>query len=135
MSNSALEAILNEKDIKRIIDKIKSAEVLIYGIGIAKDMANKRGLSEEIINELEGLGAVGEAFGHYFNESGDIIYSTPTIGVKNEDVKNTKVLIAVAAGKNKARAIIATEINASSTVLIIDEAAAEEIINIIEKRE
>lgn len=135
LSNTALETMLNEKDIKKIIEKIRSAEVLIYGIGIAKDMARRRGLSEDVIKELEELGAVGEAFGHYFNELGDIIYSTPTIGVKNEDVKNNKTLIAVAAGKNKARAIIATEINRSSTVLIIDEAAAEEIINIIEKTE
>ncbi len=135
LSNAALETMLNEKDIKNIIDKIRSAEVLIYGIGIAKDMARRRGLSEDVIKKLEELGAVGEAFGHYFNELGEIIYSTPTIGVKNEDVKNNKTLIAVAAGKNKARAIIATEINRSSTVLIIDEAAAEQIINIIQKKE
>ncbi|MGH4124997.1 MAG: sugar-binding transcriptional regulator [Clostridium sp.] len=135
LSNAALETILNEKEIKSIIRKIRSAEVLIYGIGIATDMARKRGLSEEDIKGLEELGAVGETFGHYYNELGEIVHSTPTIGVKNEDVKNIKTLIAVAAGKNKARAIIATEISSSSTVLIIDEAAAKEIINIIEKTE
>ena len=135
LSKAALETILNEKDIKNLIDKIRSAEVLIYGIGIAEDMARKRGLSEQEINELEVLGAVGEAFGHYYNKSGKIIHSTPTIGMRNEDIKNNETLIAVAAGKNKARAIIATEINRSSTVLIIDEAAAEEIINIITKTE
>ena len=135
LSNAALETILNEKEIKNIIGKIRSAEVLIYGIGIATDMARKRGLSEEDIKDLEELGAVGETFGHYYNESGEIVHSTPTIGVRNEDVKNIKNLIAVAAGKNKAKAIIATEINRSSTVLIIDEAAAKEIINIIKKTE
>ena len=135
LSDLALETILNEKEIKNIIHKIRRAEVLIYGIGIASDMAKKRGLTEDEIKHLEGLGAVGETFGHYYNEVGKIVHSTPTIGVKNEDVKNIKTLIAVAAGKNKAKAIIATEINRSSTVLIIDEAAAKEIINIIEKTE
>ncbi len=135
LSNAALETILNEKNIKSIIDKIQNAEILIYGIGIAKDMALKRGISEKEIKELEELGAVGEAFGQYYDELGKTIYSTPTIMVKNEDVKNSKMLIAVAAGKSKARAIIATEINRSSTVLIIDQAAATEIINILEKRE
>ena len=135
LSNAALATILNEKEIKNIIEKIRRAEVLIYGIGIATDMARKRGLSEEDIMKLEELGAVGEAFGHYYNELGEIVHSTPTIGVKNEDVKYIKTLIAVAAGKNKARAIIATEINRSSTVLIVDEAAAKEIINIMEKTE
>jgi central glycolytic genes regulator len=135
LSNAALETILNEKDIKEIIGKIRSADVLIYGIGVAEDMARKRGLSEDMIVYLQELSAVGEAFGHYYNESGKIVFSTSTIGVKNEDVNDIKTLIAVAAGKNKAKAIIATEINRSSTVLIIDEAAAEEIINIINKRE
>ena len=135
LSNAALETILNEKDIKNIIDKIRSADILLYGIGIAKDMALKRGIPQKKIRELEELGAVGEAFGQYYNELGEIVYSTPTIMVKNEDVKHEKILIAVAAGKNKARAIIATEINRSSTVLIIDEAAAQKIINILEKRE
>ncbi|MBU3191073.1 sugar-binding transcriptional regulator [Clostridium bowmanii] len=135
LSDVALETILNEKEIKNIIDKIRRAEVLIYGIGIASDMAKKRGLTDDEIKNLQSLGAVGETFGHYYNESGKIVHSTPTIGVKNEDVINIKTLIAVAAGKNKARAIIATEINRSSTVLIIDEAAAKEIVNIIEKKE
>jgi len=135
LSNAALETILNEKEIKNIIDKIRSAQILIYGIGIASEMAMKRGIPEKQIKELEELGAVGEAFGQYYNELGEIVHSTPTIGVKNEDIKNNKILIAVAAGKDKARAIIATEINRSSTVLIIDEAAAQKIINILEKTE
>jgi len=135
LSNAALTAILNEKNIKNIIDKIQNAEILIYGIGRAKDMALKRGLPEKEIKVLEELGAVGEAFGQYYNEIGEIIYYTPTVVVRREDVKNNKILIAVAAGKNKARAIIATEMNSSSTVLIIDQSAAEEIINIFEKRE
>jgi len=135
LSNAALETILNEKNIKNIINKIQNAEILIYGIGIASDMALKRGLPEKEIKELEELGAVGEAFGQYYNEVGKIIHYTPTIVVNNEKVKNDTTLIAVAAGKNKARAIIAVEINHSSTVLIIDQAAATEIINILEKRE
>ncbi len=39
LSNAALETILNEKDIKDIIEKIRNAEILIYGIGIASEMA------------------------------------------------------------------------------------------------
>ncbi|MBU3179590.1 sugar-binding transcriptional regulator [Clostridium psychrophilum] len=135
LSNEALTTILNEKNIKCIIDKIQNAEILIYGIGIAGDMAMKRGLPKEEIKELEELGAVGEAFGQYYNEVGEIIHYTPTIVVNDEDVKKNTILIAVAAGKNKARAIIATEINRSSTVLVIDQAAATEIIDILKKRE
>ncbi|MBU3112832.1 sugar-binding transcriptional regulator [Clostridium lacusfryxellense] len=135
LSNAALETILNETNIKDIIEKIRNADILIYGIGVASEMALKRGLPQKVIAELKEVGAVGEAFGEYYNEVGKKIYTVPTIVVKNGDAKNDKILIAVAAGKSKAKAIIATEINCSSTVLVIDESAAVEIVNILDKIE
>jgi central glycolytic genes regulator len=135
LSNSALSTMLNEKEVKDVINCIKSADILLYGIGRADEMARRRGLNSEQFNEMISRGAVGEAFGHYFNNKGRIVYSTPTIGVQNEDIHRIRNLMAVAAGKNKAQAIIATEMNNSNSVLITDESAAREIINIIDKIE
>ncbi|MDP4177689.1 MAG: sugar-binding transcriptional regulator [Bacillota bacterium] len=135
LSDNALNTILNEKDIKEIVDNIHHADVLLYGIGRACKMAKRRGLSEEKIDELSQLGAVGEAFGYYFNNKGKVIYSTPVIGIGNEDVKKIKNSVAVAAGKSKAEAIVAIEIHNSNSILITDEGAAREIINILNKKE
>lgn len=129
LSNNALSTILNEKDIREVIDTIHSSDILIYGIGRAEEMGRRRGLTSEEIDNLIEQGAVGEAFGCYFNRKGEFLYSTPTIGVGREDIKKIKNLIAVAGGRNKAEAIIAIEINSNGT-LITDEGAAREILKI-----
>ncbi|KOA20749.1 central glycolytic regulator [Clostridium homopropionicum DSM 5847] len=123
--------IINEESIKEVVNSIHLANILIYGIGKADNMAKKRGLERSEIEKLEKLGAVGEAFGCYFNRSGDIVYSKPTAGIKSEDTKKIKNLIAIAGGKSKAEAIIAAERYISKNTLILDEGAAKEIINII----
>lgn len=131
LSDKALDTILNEKDIKEIIDFIKHANILIYGIGRADEMARRRGVTGEKIEELIKLGTVGEAFGCYFDRSGREIYSTPTIGINTVDLKAVNNPVAVAGGKSKAEAIIATEMNHDYGSLITDEGAAREILRII----
>lgn len=131
LSDKALSTIIEEKDIKEILDIIHSSNILVYGIGRADQMARRRGLSEDKIQKLDKVGAVGEAFGYYFNKHGEVVYSTPTIGIKNNDISKIEFLVAVAGGKEKAEAIISTEVNNPSSVLITDEGAAREIVNII----
>jgi central glycolytic genes regulator len=126
-------AILNEESIKEVVESIHKANVLIYGIGKANEMALKRKLKEEEFHKLEEKNAVGEAFGCYFNRYGEIVFSTPTAGIKSEDTKKIKNLIAVAGGKSKAEAIISVQRYNISNILITDEGAAKEIINIIKK--
>lgn len=135
LSDHALATILNESDVKEVVDNINNSDILIYGIGRADEMAKRRGVKGEEIEKLLALGAVGEAFGYYFNRKGEIVYSTPTIGVKYNSIKNIHNLMAIAAGKGKAEAIMAIEINNSNSTLITDEGAAREIINIINKKE
>lgn len=135
ISTTALSALLNESDVKEIVDNITHSDILLYGIGRADEMAKRRGLSSEKVSELNSHGAVGEAFGFYFNGAGEIICSTSTIIVDTNSLKNIENLIAVAAGKNKAGAIVAAEKNLSHSTLITDEGAAREIINILNKKE
>ncbi|AYD41216.1 sugar-binding transcriptional regulator [Clostridium fermenticellae] len=131
LSDKALGTIVEEKDIREILDIIHSSNILIYGIGRADQMARKRGLSEDKVKKIYKAGGVGEAFGYYFNRLGEVVYSTPTIGIKNDDINKIDFLVAVAGGKEKAEAIISTEINNSNSVLVTDEGAACEILNII----
>ncbi|MFU0823525.1 MAG: Central glycolytic protein regulator [Clostridium sp.] len=124
-------AILNEESIKEVVENIHKANILIYGIGKAEDMAQKRGLKDEAINELHEKGAVGEAFGCYFNINGEVIFSTPTAGIKGEDTKKIQTIIAISGGHSKAKAILGVQRFNSNNILITDEGAAKEIINII----
>lgn len=131
LSSNAISTMLLEIDIKEIIEKLQNANILIYGIGKADDMARRRGLDEEKVQEIEKLNAVGEAFGYYFDMQGKIVYSTPTIGLRNEQVMSINKVIAVASGKKKAQAIIAVEMNRTNGTLITDEGTANEIMRIL----
>lgn len=132
LSDNALNAMLNEKNISEIVKKIHKTDILIFGIGKAEEMAIKRGMNEEEVQELLNKGAVAEAFGYYFNEKGNIVEFTPTIGIRREDINNINCSIAVAGGKSKAKAILAAQSNLQSTSLITDEGAAIEIVNLLQ---
>lgn len=131
LSDKAMNTIIQERDIREILDTIYNANVLIYGIGIAEEMARRRGLMQEEIDKIKLLGAVGEAFGYYFNREGKIVYCTPTIGIRNEEIGKIETLIAVAGGKSKAEAILSTELNNNNSILITDEGAAKELMNFL----
>jgi central glycolytic genes regulator len=135
LTSAALDEVLKEKEVKEIVENVKSSDVLIYGIGRADDMAMRRGLSVEKMAELAHAGATGEAFGNYYDCFGNIICSTSAIVVDDASLKKIGSLIAVAGGKRKAEAILSIEKNLSHSTLITDEGAAREIINILEKIE
>ena len=94
-------------------------------------MAVKRGISPERVKALLDVGAAGEAFGCYFGKDGKVLCSTSAVGVNISDTKNIPDLIAVAGGKNKAEAILSTELNNANSTLITDEGAAREMLKII----
>lgn len=131
VSSEVLEGLLKENQIKEVVDNIGNADILIYGIGNAIHMAKKRGLSEKYISRLEELGAVGEAFGCYFNKKSEVVSENTPIGININNAKKINTHIAVAAGENKVEAIIATEMNNCNAVLVTDEAAGRKIAELI----
>ncbi len=103
--------------------------MVIHGIGEALVMAERRNENPEVIKQLTEKHAVGEALGSYFNEAGEIVERVSTVGIHLEDLSPDKRVIAVAGGKHKAKAIQSYMKRAhSSTVLITDEAVAQELI-------
>lgn len=131
LSHSAFQMLLQENDIKEIFQQISHSYILIHGIGIAETACKKRNLPEEIKIKVEDNGGVGEAYGHYFNIDGEIVYSMPFVGIPKEQISEVENIIAVAAGVEKSKAIIAVEKNRANSILITDEATAREIVNIL----
>lgn len=125
------KTLMQEPNIKKIMDELKNVNMLVFGIGVAEEMAVRRGFSDEIIRQIEEKGAVGEAFGYYFNQEGDIVYSAHTIGISIDDMKGIERLIGVAGGGKKARAIISVVSNMKNCILITDKGAAEEMCRLL----
>jgi len=129
VSKEMYQSMIKDPEIHEVLSLIKSANMVLHGIGDAITMAEQRKTSEKDMQKLQQLHAVGEAFGYYFNEAGEVVHRVQTMGLQLDDLKNAEYVIAVAGGKSKAKAIRAYMKQApSSTILITDEGAAKELL-------
>ena len=129
LSAQAHEAMKQEPIIQEMIAHYEQVNIVVHGIGAANEMAQRRNSSPLEQQALDEKGAVGEAFGYYFNEQGDIVHHIRTIGIQLEQVNQARHVLAIAAGHNKAMAIQAYFKNAAAqTVLITDEKTANAIL-------
>lgn len=128
VEESTAAALKKDIHISEVIKTIKSANILVHGIGPALEMAKRRGLSPAELEYLHNQDAVGEALRYYYDRRGRIIFEIPGIGLERGDLKNIGLVVAVAGGSNKAQAIKAVLQNGQEKVLITDEGAAQQII-------
>jgi len=131
LSKATIEELKNEPNIKKILENISKLDVLLFGIGQASVMANRRVLEQEEIDHILSKGAVAESFGYYFNKDGEIVYEISTIGIDLEIFKNLKHVIAVAGGVDKTEAIIAISKLNPNLVLVTDEQTAKKIQEVL----
>ncbi len=131
LGEEAMRTITQEPQIKNTLDTIDKTDVLVFGIGRADEMAMRRKLPKEQVKEIISKGAVGEVFGHYFNNKGEIVYKLNTVGINLETFQEVKENIAIFGGTRKAEALIAmTNIN-KNIVLITDEESAHKILELL----
>lgn len=125
VSNEIYETMIREPLIHEVLELIKSASMVLHGIGDAMVMAEQRNTNTKDLEKLKSGNAVSEAFGYYFNEEGEIVHRVQTMGLQLEDLEHVEQVIAVAGGASKAKAIHAYMKQApSKTILITDEGVA-----------
>ncbi|MBP2629296.1 MAG: transcriptional regulator, DeoR family [Firmicutes bacterium] len=123
--------LIDNSNLVSVAEMIKQADVLIHGIGQAREMAVRRGYDDEFVYQLINSGAVGEALGHYCTLAGKDIYTTSSVGLQLDSLADIGLVIAVAGGRKKAEAIVAVTSAGGQDVLITDESAARAIQSII----
>ncbi|WP_425448554.1 sugar-binding transcriptional regulator [Dethiothermospora halolimnae] len=131
IGKEALKTLQLIPEIRELLQKIKEIDILVYGIGRSDDMAERRNLAEDIIDNLNKNGAVAEAFGYYFDRNGNKIFESNTVGLSLENFKKIENVIGVACGKRKAEAIISICSLREGMTLITDEGAGKEIIKLL----
>ena len=133
VSEEILNSILAEDaGIRAVVDVIKNADILVHGIGRADVMARHRHLPQPFIDELIEKGAVGEAVGQYSALDGSQVYMTNNAGLMMQDLPKIGTVIGVAGGRSKAKAILAVSRATRQDILITDEAAANEMAELLE---
>ena len=130
LCEESIKTLTQEPEIKNTLELIKNSNVLVFSIGRADEMVKRRKLSDEKAKDIMNKKAVGEAFGHYFNKKGEIVYKLNTVGIDMESFKNKKETIAVFAGRKKAEAFIPISKINKNIVLITDEESAKEILKL-----
>ncbi|MFE5322853.1 sugar-binding transcriptional regulator [Paenibacillus sp. NPDC056579] len=128
LGEEAYQTLMQDDTILEIIQFIRKARIVIHGMGEAMVMARRRKVDAETTASLRNDGALGEAFGYYFDREGTILHKMPTVGLRIEDIQDMDCVIGVAGGKSKGEAIMAVLRFGREDILVIDEAAALEIV-------
>lgn len=134
LGEAAYNAMKEEPVVQEMMTLYENTSIVVHGIGSADEMSERR---KSTVSERQGLtelGAVGEAFGYYFDEKGKAVQRIRTVGLQLEQVKNCPTVLAIAGGTRKAQAILSYFKNApSQTIFITDMAAAQQMFKIIQK--
>jgi central glycolytic genes regulator len=134
LSDDAYQSLVQDRNIQEIVQTIRQSRIIVHGIGDAMEMTRRRNLDPVTIQTIQAEGAVAESFGYYFNENGAMVHRMLTLGLRLEDIMQTEVVIGIAGGKSKGRAIHAVLQFGKEDILVTDEAAALEIEKEIDKR-
>lgn len=130
LSEEAHEVLRKEPDALRMLDLYEQTQCVLHGIGNASEMAAMRNATMHEQEHLLQENAVGEAFGYYFNEDGQVVHRLRTVGIQLEQLEKVPLIIAAAGGEQKARAIIAyLESAPKQTILVTDENAAQAMLH------
>ncbi len=133
--NSLVEQMLilsrYDEGVAKTIGLMKKAECLLYSVGSAIIMGERRGLTQEQMATLKEKKAIGEAFGCFFDAEGNVVLKIPRVGLHLSDLSTIPHSIAVVEGAEKAPALKAYAKLApvDRTWFVIDKETSELVLN------
>lgn len=133
MDDAAKQEMLRLPDVREVMELIQRADVILHGIGCAEEMLRDSKVSASQARKLLADGAVGESFGAYYDREGKCLLESSSVGVDLARLTPQCRMIAVAAGKHKAEAIIAVLRHDRHALLVTDEGAAREMLRLLKQ--
>jgi len=130
------EILLKEPTIRATLEKAKQADVALIGIGstdpLVSSLLRHRLLTADELQKLEEEGVVGDIAGRFYGEDGEELVDNPinrrTIGLKLVDLRRIPIVIGVAGGLAKVRAIRAALKAHSVSMLATDSGVAYHLL-------
>lgn len=133
LSRSAAAELSRLPQVRETLELLQHADVLIYGIGRAQELAARRGLSPQERDDLTAHGAVAEALGFYFDAQGRVVGGS-SLAIPGEEIGAASRAAVLAAGSSKAEAILAVLRHHPHRLLVTDEGAAEKMLQILRQQ-
>ena len=131
MDDAAKQEMLRLPDVREVMELIQRADVILHGVGRADEMLRDSKVTAPQVRRLLAEGAVGESFGAYYDRDGQCLLESSSVGVDLARLSPGCRMIAVAAGKRKAEAIIAVLRHDRHALLVTDEGAAKEMLRLL----
>lgn len=129
VTESTYRSLLAEPTVRDTLNLLHSANAVLHGIGDAVTMTQRRHSGNNTLEIIKEKQAVGEAFGYYFDEKGNVVYQVPTIGLQLGELTNIPHVFIGAGGKSKAKAIASFVKHAPyHAILFTDEGAAHKLL-------
>lgn len=134
-SPEAADVLRAQRDIRGTLDAARAADVALVGIGNLDPAHSgfvKAGfIAPEDMMQLLAAGAVGDIAGQILTADGQLHrcdYNRRVIGITLDELRHIPTTIAVAAGLDKARAILAALRTGAVDVLCTDDATAAAVL-------
>ncbi|WP_455381653.1 sugar-binding transcriptional regulator [Salinispira pacifica] len=123
-----------------IAEKWRSMDIVVAGIGtLPKGQENGREIYKgegEIYKKLDEVHVVGDLCARYFTVEGEFIrseYYDRIVGVRAEDLASTKNVVCMAAGSDKAYAVLGALRTGVVNTLVCDQNTAEAVLALSEE--
>ena len=131
LSGAAADELARLPQVREPLELVRHADVFLYGVGRAMELAQRRGLSASERDRLAQEGAVAEALGFYINAQGRVVGGGSSLAIRPEDIGRKNRAAAVAAGRAKAEAILAVCAHHPHKLLVADEGAALRMMELL----
>ena len=131
LSGAAADELARLPQVREPLELVRHADVFLYGVGRAMELAQRRGLSTSERDRLAQEGAVAEALGFYINAQGRVVGGGSSLAIRPEDIGRKNRAAAVAAGRAKAEAILAVCAHHPHKLLVADEGAALRMMELL----
>lgn len=133
--------LLQEPAVREAIEIGESSDLALVGIGCLipefSYIIRSKYITQDEIRELSKLGAVGEIFGKFFDINGnllDVEFNRRSVTIDIRRLRNMPTVIGVAAGAQKAEAILGAIRAKFINVLVTDSTAATRLLELDGKR-
>ena len=131
------EALLRQRELRRVMDMGRCADLVLVGIGSmhpdVSGLVRAGFLTRSELLAIARSGAVGDICGQYIDIHGricDLELHRRTIGIDPLSLRKAKCVLAMAAWREKAPAILGALRGGFVDILITDDAAAQEVLRL-----
>ena len=137
-SAEAADVLRSQRQIQRALDTARVADVALVGIGNLDPAASKfvqtGFMTADEMRQLEQEGAVGDIAGQFFTYDGQIHpcqFNERVIAISLDDLRRINTTLAVAAGYEKARAIVGALRTGAVNLLATDDVTAAAVLQAV----